>query len=155
MLAIPNDSRRIHTIPGVRHQTLAGKADGFKSLEVWMQTKDPGAATPPHYHECEEVVVVHSMYWRSAHWTCEFSYSFEIDPTPAVKAQLFENNLRQLTPEEVAKEKERTGLADAPWFAPKDASAYDGWVYGDLPRSEFKMFLDRETGHIFLNDIQM
>jgi len=25
---------------------------------VWMQTLEPGAATPVHYHECEEVVVV-------------------------------------------------------------------------------------------------
>ncbi len=58
MAVITNESRQVFEIPGVRHQTLAGQADGLKALEFWMQTIAPGAATPVHYHECEEVVVV-------------------------------------------------------------------------------------------------
>jgi mannose-6-phosphate isomerase-like protein (cupin superfamily) len=58
MPIIDNSSRKVFTLPGLKHQTLASGADQLGHLEVWMQTLEPGAATPPHYHECEEVVVV-------------------------------------------------------------------------------------------------
>jgi mannose-6-phosphate isomerase-like protein (cupin superfamily) len=45
-------------LPGIVHRTLASRADGLNSLSVWMQTMAPGAATPPHRHDCDEVVVV-------------------------------------------------------------------------------------------------
>lgn len=44
-------------IPGVAHSTLASGADGLTELSVWRQTLSPGAATPPHRHECDEVVL--------------------------------------------------------------------------------------------------
>jgi mannose-6-phosphate isomerase-like protein (cupin superfamily) len=44
-------------IPGVAHATFAGAADGLSSLSVWRQTLAPGAATPPHRHDCDEVVL--------------------------------------------------------------------------------------------------
>lgn len=59
MPIITNSSRRVFALPGLEHQTLAGASDGLKRLEFWMQTLAPGAETPVHYHECEEVVVVH------------------------------------------------------------------------------------------------
>jgi quercetin dioxygenase-like cupin family protein len=45
-------------LPGLVHQTLAGPRNGLHDLEVWMQTIAPGAGTPVHAHDCEEVVVV-------------------------------------------------------------------------------------------------
>ena len=59
MAVVANDTRQVFEIPGIRHQTLASGADGLEGLEVWMQTLAPGAETPVHYHECEEVIVVH------------------------------------------------------------------------------------------------
>lgn len=47
-----------HHLPGLEHQTLAGSRDGLKGLEVWRQTIAPGADTPVHRHDCEEVIVV-------------------------------------------------------------------------------------------------
>jgi quercetin dioxygenase-like cupin family protein len=44
-------------IPGIAHATWAGQADGLQHLSVWRQTMAPGAATPPHRHPCEEVVL--------------------------------------------------------------------------------------------------
>lgn len=44
-------------IPGVAHVTWAGEADGLEQLSVWRQTLAPGAATPPHHHDCDEVVM--------------------------------------------------------------------------------------------------
>ncbi len=46
-----------HHLPGLEHQTLAGRTDGLQQLEVWRQTITAGAATPVHRHDCEEVIV--------------------------------------------------------------------------------------------------
>ena len=45
-------------LPGIEHRTLAGRAQGLAHLSVWQQTIAAGATTPPHRHDCEEVVVV-------------------------------------------------------------------------------------------------
>lgn len=44
-------------IPGVAHATWAGQAQGLSQLSLWRQTLAPGAATPPHRHDCDEVVL--------------------------------------------------------------------------------------------------
>ena len=44
-------------IPGCAHTTLASRADGLSALSLWRQTLAPGAATPPHRHDCDEVVL--------------------------------------------------------------------------------------------------
>ena len=44
-------------LPGVRHATWAGSAEGLSALSVWRQSLAPGAATPPHRHDCDEVVL--------------------------------------------------------------------------------------------------
>lgn len=44
-------------LPGVHHSTWAGAADGLQQLSLWRQSLEPGAATPPHSHECDEVVL--------------------------------------------------------------------------------------------------
>jgi len=44
-------------ISGVAHATWASQADGLQQLSVWRQTLAPGAATPPHRHDCDEVVL--------------------------------------------------------------------------------------------------
>jgi len=45
-------------LPGITHRTVGGHLQGLKSMEVWVQTLSPGAATPVHAHACEEVIVV-------------------------------------------------------------------------------------------------
>lgn len=44
-------------IPGVAHATWAGEADGLTQVSVWRQSMQPGAATPSHSHDCDEVVL--------------------------------------------------------------------------------------------------
>ena len=44
-------------IPGIAHATWAGQADGLSQISLWRQTVAPGAATPPHSHDCDEVVL--------------------------------------------------------------------------------------------------
>ena len=44
-------------IPGIHHATWAGQDDGLQQLSLWRQTIAPGAGTPPHSHDCDEVVL--------------------------------------------------------------------------------------------------
>ncbi|HVY65479.1 MAG TPA: cupin domain-containing protein [Gammaproteobacteria bacterium] len=45
-------------LPGIAHRTLARRGDGLDRMSVWKQTMTPGNSTPPHHHDCDEVVVV-------------------------------------------------------------------------------------------------
>ena len=47
-------------IPGIDHATWAGHDDGTSQLSVWRQSLAPAAATPPHRHDCDEVVLCHA-----------------------------------------------------------------------------------------------
>lgn len=44
-------------IPGIAHATWAGQAEGLSQLSVWRQTLAPGSGTPPHHHDCDEIVL--------------------------------------------------------------------------------------------------
>ncbi len=44
-------------LPGIAHATLAGSSDGLRDISIWQQSVAPGAVTPPHRHDCEEVVL--------------------------------------------------------------------------------------------------
>ena len=48
----------VYSLPGLQHQTIASKSDGTHAMEAWKQALAPGAATPPHFHECEEVIYI-------------------------------------------------------------------------------------------------
>ena len=58
MRIVNNDELDTLALPGLTHRTIAGHAQGLKTMEVWSQTMAPGAATPVHCHACEEVVLV-------------------------------------------------------------------------------------------------
>jgi mannose-6-phosphate isomerase-like protein (cupin superfamily) len=58
MPVIANARVKKFTLPGIVHQTLAGPEHGLKSLEIWRHTLAPGAASPVHRHNCEEVVLI-------------------------------------------------------------------------------------------------
>ena len=53
-------------IAGLAHATWAGHADALAQLSVWRDTLAPGAATPPHRHDCDEVVLCQSG-WGEVH----------------------------------------------------------------------------------------
>lgn len=58
-MAVHSNSALIPNIlPGLAHRTLAGPERGLKELEIWSQSIDAQAATPPHRHDCEEAVVI-------------------------------------------------------------------------------------------------
>ena len=58
MTSIRHEDLPIHHFPGFRHQTVAGRHVGGAPVEVWHQVAEPGATTPRHHHDCDEVVVL-------------------------------------------------------------------------------------------------
>ncbi|MCL7943643.1 cupin domain-containing protein [Marinobacter sp. ATCH36] len=57
MYVIKHTDAPITSMSGIRHTTLAGSGQGLRQLSVWQQSVQPGGATPPHRHDCEEVVL--------------------------------------------------------------------------------------------------
>lgn len=99
-----------------------------------------------------DVVVVHSKYWRSPHFATEFQYFFHVQANEPLHQQLMtENKLVKLDGDAVSlAAKEFFGEKPA-WFLPKDASAYETWVFVENPQ-HFRVFVDKETGDLFLTD---
>ena len=58
MHVLDNRQLAAAALPGIDHTTLAGNAQGLHRLSVWRQSIAAGGATPPHRHDCEEVVIV-------------------------------------------------------------------------------------------------
>lgn len=58
MPIVRNEEIETLELPGLTHQTIAGHRQGVKTMEVWKQSMAPGAATPVHRHNCEEVILV-------------------------------------------------------------------------------------------------
>lgn len=58
MSVVKNSEIEKFALPGLVHQTLASRKQGAAEFEVWMQTVEPGAATPIHRHDAEEVILV-------------------------------------------------------------------------------------------------
>jgi quercetin dioxygenase-like cupin family protein len=58
MPVVKNSSLENFNLPGLSHRTFAGPEHGMKSLEVWGQVIEAGAATPVHRHACEEAIVI-------------------------------------------------------------------------------------------------
>jgi len=104
----------------------------------------------------DDVVVLHSKYWRSPHWTCEFAYFFEIQRNDEFRASLFtQNKLVRLEGADAANAMHNF-FGEAPaWFPPKPAEEYEVWQYADEPKGNFRIFVDKQTGNLFLTDYQI
>ena len=128
---------------------------GYVSSGKWENDERNWSRTF-HSAKPEDVVVVHSLYWRAPHWTFEAGYLFEIEPNDALRKQLFAaNRMRQLQRSEMG-ENERPCFEKCPnWFAPKLIETYEVWGYADDQHSKFRVFIDKSTGRIYLGDYQV
>lgn len=127
MPIVKNDKLETLELPGLRHQTIGGHQQGVKTMEVWLQSMAPGAATPVHRHACEEVILI-----LSGSGTCtvgDKSYSFGPNSTlilePDVVHQIVNTSAEEMrlvaalgmAPVRV---KNADGLAlPVPWEAPR------------------------------------
>lgn len=104
------------------------------------------------------ITVVNSWYWRSAHWTLEHEYFFEIEVTDEMaQALISSDGLHKLdSPGNLGGS---LYFHEKPeWFAPKPFGSYDIYMYveGTSGASgHFIILVDRESGHIFISDYQI
>ncbi len=99
------------------------------------------------------VVVVHSRYSRFPHWTYECEYYFHIAANSDLSRQLFEEN--RLVRLDAPHSPWPRPVSAPAWFAPKSIRDYDTWGFAGRPHSEFRVFVDRSTGDLFITDQQL
>jgi mannose-6-phosphate isomerase-like protein (cupin superfamily) len=56
--AFNHSDASVYNLPGLTHQTIASRQACGSALELWKQTLVAGAATPVHFHECDEAVCI-------------------------------------------------------------------------------------------------
>ncbi len=104
----------------------------------------------------DDVVVVHSTYWRTPHWSYEAGYIFEIAANPKLREQLFRENRFLRLEGAAAVESKSLCFSTCPaWFAPKAIEEYDVWGYADEPRGNFRVLIEKKTGTMFVSDFQV
>ena len=92
------------------------------------------------------IEVIHSKYWRSAHWTKEFEYFFELkfskEELDSFLAELKEDSEKSVT--------SFTGKPE--WFLKGEGSDYRAFSLGG---SYVRIFVNTKTGHLFIWDSQV
>jgi hypothetical protein len=102
----------------------------------------------------DDMTVVHSWFWRSLHFT--FEYYIQIRKHADLQKRLLTMNpMRQLTLESELQEAAVWSDRRPTWFAAKPIAQYEVWVYSNVPNSEFRLLIDRETADLFLSDTQL
>ena len=101
-----------------------------------------------------EVKVVHSRYWRSDHFTVEFTYYFEVQATPEWKdAFLRKHSLALVSPSTARSFRTDIDSDDTPnWFAPDPVDSYDVW---DIAGSYGSVWINKTNEHIYFYDWQL
>lgn len=102
----------------------------------------------------KEIKVIHSKYWRSDHFTVEFTYYFEVETTSEWKDSfLSKHNLHPVAPSDARGFRQTIYSADIPaWFAPDSIDHYDTW---DIPKYFGSVWINKTNNHIFFFETQI
>ena len=96
-----------------------------------------------------EVMVIHSYYWKSPHWTVEYRYYIALKGPRKFGDGLTDPSL--MTPT-IADESKVDSCGDQKpeWFLPKPLSQYDAWI----PKTDdrYRVFRDKGDGTVFVCD---
>jgi len=107
----------------------------------------------------DHINVIHSWYWRSGHWSYEYEFYIETDSSKQVLESFFSNGdlIQYEDPNKVPTYSLYPD--DKPkWFVPKPLDKYEVWTgtwNGKVFREYFKLFIDKETGHLYWCDSQL
>ena len=98
-----------------------------------------------------EVEIIHSRFWKSAHWSYEFEVFFEIKTNHSFFKKYFINNA------DVKKVKKLQFqdyyFQEKPiWFLPKTIENYVIWTNEN---ENLKIYVDKKTYHIFYTYFQV
>ena len=132
---------------------FALQADGIRQAGTWED--DPKNWNRAFNEDLPaQVKVIHSKYWRSNHFTEEFTYYFEIEATPEWRdAFLKKLGLTRVSPSAARSFRTTIHSDDTPdWFAPDPVEAYDVW---DKEGYFGSLWVNKMNGHIFFYDAQL
>ncbi len=99
--------------------------------------------------------MIHSWVWRSAHWTLEYQYFFEIEATDEIAQSLINRDDLQKLGNPESLDESLYFYQKPEWFAPKPLAEYDIYVYSEgtsEASGHFILLVDHETRHIFIGD---
>jgi hypothetical protein len=102
----------------------------------------------------DSVVLLHSWYWRSPHWTMEQAMYFEIEYNKDVKDNYLSDPTLILLP---AKDTINIGFYNykPKWFLPKPYRFYKIWKGNKDEIDHFMLFEDDINGHLYWTDYQL
>jgi len=104
------------------------------------------------YSKPNGVVMTHSWYWRSPHWSREEAFFFQFQWHEELFDQLVKNN--KLTRVELSSERKPDYCFEKPgWFVPKEPSAYEIWK--TRTEDDVILFRDVITKELFLYGCQV
>jgi hypothetical protein len=99
----------------------------------------------------DDVRVLHSYYWKSPHWTTEYSYFIAVQPSSKFVSGLTANELMTVVNPD-PRLLESCGTRP-PWFLPKPMGFYEAW----FPKTQmgYRVFRDKADGTLFVCDKQL
>jgi len=103
------------------------------------------------YSKPDDVIMPHSWYWRSPHWTREEAYFFQFRWHEELFNQFVAND--NMSPVESREAKPEYCFEKPRWFVPKETSAYEIWRNGASGQSW--LFRDANTNELFLYACQL
>jgi hypothetical protein len=103
-----------------------------------------------------DVNVIHSKYWRSSYWTNEYQSFFEIENNEKLRAQLFSENSFIIIEDKEAEKAMLNYFGKKPeWFIPGKTADYNIYVYEKQLRGNFRVYINKRSGKIYLTDYQV
>ncbi len=100
-----------------------------------------------------EVEIIHSQFWKSAHWSYEFEVFFELKTSHSFFKSYFINNQHFEVKKVNYLEMGEHYFQEKPnWFLPKTIENYIIWTN---EQENLKIFVDKKTYHIFYTYFQV
>lgn len=96
----------------------------------------------------QDVIVLHSFYWKSSHWSTEYRYFIALRAPSQFAEGLTRVSLATpRTPDETTV----NSCGDKPqWFVPGPLTNYESWIPKNNDR--YRMFRDKADGTLFVCD---
>ena len=126
------------------HESGAWKDDAQNWKRIFRVTKP------------DDITVTHSLFWRSPHFAYEYEYYIQVQKDADLQKRLLTmNSMTEIVGDMELQRATAWSQQRLNWFAPKPIAQYHMWIYSNLPNSDFRLLIDRETGNLFLSDRQL